>query len=803
MSSELGQSIRRLARAPGFTLTAIAVLALALYTGASIFAFVDAALGRPLPYSDSDRLVVVFGVVPDTCPRCRLSYLDYLDYARLSRSYASLDAFQSTSFSVDADGSASTAAGARVTTGFFRTLGVRPLIGHDFADEPPQGATTVLVSDRVWRTRYGHDPSLIGRTIAMDGTAYRVVGVLPPAFHFAPVGPADYWTVVDPSAFCAARRGCHDLTGIARLRDGISAPGAATETAQIAHQLEQQYADTNRGQRTAVVPLKDVILGDVRPVLVTLLIGAALLLVIALVNVTTLVLIRSDTRRHELAVRAALGASSRRLLGQLLLEASLLVGVSTLIALAGVRWSMGALTRLIPADMLMRLPFLQDVGLGARTIGLVLAITAVIILLLAVAPSIHRIVWRLGADLHDTARGASGRTWSRVGSKLVIVELAAAMMLVTSAALLTETVYRLVHVQLGFDPDRLAVLSVSLAGTHVTSVTQLIAVEQRVLQSAARLPGIEAAAHTSAAPVRANDNTEWIRIVGHPYHGEHDEIVQRVVSADYFQTIRAKLLSGRFFTVADGARAQPVTIINRSLAHRYFGDENPIGRQIGDLTLSNSSLRTIVGVIDDVREGPVESELWAAEYHPYEQRPRPVFVLVVRTSIDPHVVLPTLTAAVSAAGVGIVTSTPSTIDDRIATSPAVYLHRSLATIGGAFATISSVLGLVGLYGVVSYSVSRRTRELGIRVALGAGRGQVVRMVLAETAWVTGTGIGAGVLATVITGRFLRALLFGVHPWDPVTIVLAATAMTAAAAVAGYIPGRRAAGVDPMNALRFD
>jgi macrolide transport system ATP-binding/permease protein len=797
-------AIRRLTKTPSFAVMAILVLSLAMCASVSMFAFVDAALIRPLPYANRGRLVAIFGSVPGTCPRCRLSYLDYLDLTRLTRAYRLIEAFKDTEFTVGTGNAATAAAGARVSAGFFRTLGVHPAVGSDFPPNPhPAGPDrVVLLSDALWRTHYGADENVLGKRATLDGESYLVIGVLPRAFHFAPVGPADYWALVDPSEFCAQRRGCHDLTAIAELRDGVTVAAAAADTTQIAHQLEQQYPESNHGQSVEVMPLAEAILGDIRPILLSLLAGAALLLLIALVNITSLLLIRADSGRRDMAIRTALGASRARLVQQAFADGAVVVGVSSILGLTSARWMITLLKGLIPSDMLVHLPFLRDLRMSVHTAIFGMSVAATALLLFGVAPGAHRAITAVPLELHGGTR-TGGRTWRRLGSKLVAIELATATMLLVGAGLLGQSMYRLLHVDLGFQPHGLTTVMVNLSGAGLRTQAQVVTVARQVVRSVSALPGVRAVGHTSMRPVQSLGNTEWIRVVGHPFHGEHNEVNERIVSADYLQTLGASLWRGQFFSDAQDASTPNVTIINRTLADRYFHDEDPIGRQLGDIDVSPGSIRTVVGVVNDVREGPVDSEIWPAEYRPFNQRPRVGFTLVVRAASKVSALLPAITNAVTSSGVGLAVSGESTLDDQISASPSIYLHRSLALIIGGFSAMAFVLGIVGLYGVIAYSVSQRTREIGVRMALGAEQAAVSSLVLSEAGWLTIFGIGAGLVVAIAAARLMRTLLFGVQPLDPATLLLVSLVMAGAALLASYIPARRAAAVNPIEALRAE
>ncbi len=797
-------SIRQLRKNPGFTSTAIFMLALGMCASVAIFAFVDAALLKPLPYRNPSRLVGVYESIP-LCPQCNLSYLDYLDWKKLNTVFSSLEAYQHNGFIVNTPAGAQAARGARVSDGFFRTLGVTPVLGRDFyaGEDLPGAPRTVLVSYAAWQKRYGGRRDVLGQAVTLDGATNIIIGVLPSEFHFAPAEPAEFWTALHASNECEKRRSCHNLYGVARLKDGISIQTALAGTALIARQLEKQYPDSNRGQGASVISLTEVIAGNIRPILLVLLSGAGLLLLIAGVNVASLLLVRSDGRKREMAVRSALGASPARLIGQFVTEGLVLVAAGSILGLVFARWAMQVLMRLIPTDMMARASYLRGLGLNVRVVAFAGAISLLAAVLFSMTPTLHFSLSELRAGLAEGSRGSAGNTWRRLGSKLVVLELATAMVLLVCAGLLGQSFYRLLHVYIGLQPDHLAALDVAAPQSSYGKDEQAIALGRQIASGIASLPGVKSVGMSSQLPISGNGNTTWIRLLGRPYHGEHNEVNQRDVSADYFTTLRAKLLRGRYFTDAEDESKPRVVVINKALARQYFPGEDPIGKKIGDTDLSPKSITEIIGIVDDIREGSLNSDIWPAVYYPFNQSPDTYFSLVVRTSQTEQALLPTMIASIRQIDPGIVTSPGVTMRQIIEDSPAAYLQRSSAWLVGAFAALALLLGAVGLYGVVAYSVSQRTREIGVRMALGAQRGTVYRLILKEAGGLTALGIVIGLGCSVAAATLIRGLLFGVRSWDVPTLAAVAAVLAVSALVASYIPARRAASVNPVEALRAE
>ena len=804
LTQDLRFTLRQLRKNPGFTATGILMLALGMCASVAIFAFVDAALLQPLPYRDPSTLVGVYEHTPQ-CPRCNLSFQDFVDWKKLNKVFTSLDAYNDTGFIVTTPSGVEPAPAARVSAGFLRTLGVAPALGRDFyaGEDKPGAPRTVMLSHATWQKRFGGKPDVVGQTVTLNSTSYVVIGVLPADFHFAPAGPAEFWTMLDGDNPCERRRSCHNLYGVARLKDGVSIQNALADTTLIAQQLEKQYPDSNHGQGAAVSSLTEVIVGSIRPILLVLLGGAGLLLVIACVNVASLLLVRAESRRREMSVRSALGASRVRLIRQFVTEGLVLVAAGSALGLSAAGWTMQVLTRLIPADMLAGMPFLRGMGLNARVwaFGCVIALLAAA--LFSVTPALRLGFVEMREGLGEGSRGSAGNTWRRLGSKLVVVELATAMVLLVGAALLGQSLYRLLHVDLRFQPEHLATLMVSAPRSVYAKDPQQMALARQILSRVSSLPGVKSAGTVSVLPVSFNGNTDWIRFVGRPYNGQHNEVNEREVSSGYFATIGARLLRGRYFNEDEDESKPKVAIINDALARKYFPGEDPIGKQFGNTDLAPNSLKRIIGIVDDIREGSLDSEIWPAEYLPFNQNPDNDFALVVRTSQAEQSTLAALPAVIHEIDRGIVAFDVGAMEGRIHNSTSAYMHRSSAWLVGCFAALALLLGVVGLYGVIAYSVSQRTREIGVRMALGAEPSSVYGLILKEAGWLTGAGILAGVLCSLAATTLMRKLLFGVESWDVPTLIVVGIVLGVAALAASFIPARRAASVNPVDALRAE
>jgi predicted permease len=797
---DIKYALRQLRKSPGFAVTAVLVLALGVAASVCIFAFVNAALLKPLPYENPSRLVSA-NESSGYCNECNLPYLDYLDWKRANKVFSSFEVWEPTSYLWRNRAGVEARRAGRVSGGFFRTLGVTALLGRVFtdSDDTPGAPRTVVLPYGTWQRDFGGRPDILGQSITLDDLSYTVIGVLPSGFQFA-MRAADFWTTIHDPDSCDQDRACSNTFGIARLKDGASVQAALADTRTIAARLEQEYPVTNTGRGATVKPLKEDIVGEIRPILLVLLSGAGLLLLIACINVASLLLVRAENRKHELALRGALGASRLRLLQQFVTEGVVLVAFGMAFGLAAAYGTMHLLLKLIPERVMRGMPYLQQLGFDSRVWLFACAIAVLAIAVFSITPALRLSISNLRNDLAEGGRSSSGTTWKRFGSNLVAVELAVAMVLLVGAGLLGESFYRLLHVELNFQPDHLATLEID-ASRMTYGNAQGIEFSQRLIDRVSAMPGVISVGHTSILPVTCLCLTRDFRVLGQPWNGEQNED-ERAISPGYFKVLQARLISGRFFTDADDPSKPPVIIINRTLAKLYFPHEDPIGRTIGDQNLSPQSLRKIVGVVDDIREGGLDEQLRPAVYHPFSQGPDGMF-LVVRTAQDPATRLPALVAAVRQIDPNVGVRNEFTMTEHIGDTPTAYLHRASSWIVGGFAALALLLGVIGLYGVIAYSVSRRTREIGVRMALGAQRGSVCLLILKEAGWLTLIGLILGIAGSIAAGMLMRSLLFGVRSWDISILGVVTAVLAASALLASFIPARRAASVNPVEALRSE
>jgi macrolide transport system ATP-binding/permease protein len=802
LRTDLRFALRQLRKNPAFTLTAILVLALGISASLAIFSFVDAALLKPLPYLNPARLIGVYERIP-LCDICNLSYEDFLDWRRLNKSLDSFAVYNRNDLIIGSPTGAERAINGRVSTAFLHTLGLAPILGRDFSEgEDKLGAPRVtILSYATWQSRFGASRDVIGRSTILNNEPYTIIGVLGPDFQFAPMGSVDFFTPLQPETSCEKRRSCHDLYGIGRLKDAATVETASADFALIAAQLEAQYPDSNRGQASNILPLSQVIVGPIRSVLITLLSGSALLLLIAAVNVANLLLVRSEGRRREIAVRTGLGASPARLAAQFITEGALLVLTAATIATLASHWLTQILTALIPQNIRSRMPYFNDLGLHSREWTFIAAVSLAALVLFTLTPVLRLKLTDLRAGLNDSTRSHSGFAWKRLGSHLVIVELATAVILLVGAGLLAKSLYRVLQVDLGMRPSHLATLQIGAPHSSYSTDAQFIQLHDEILRRVSALPGIESASTSSLLPITGG-NTAWIRFADRPFNGEHNDVAERQISPNYFTTLGAHLLAGRFFT-EDDTQAKPLVImVDHSFVQKYYPSKNPIGQQIFYHGPTAKPM-TIVGVIADIKEGAIDAHTWPAIYIPFNQDPDNYFNLVVRTFNDERAILPTLVAAIHQFDRGIMTGDARTMSDQVNNSSAAYLRRSSASLALGFAALALILGIVGLYGVIAYSVSQRTREIGVRIALGAHPRAIHSLILKEAAVLVTIGVALGLAGSIAAAALLQTLLFETKSWDAPTFTAVALLLAISALIAALLPARRAASVNPIEALRAE
>jgi len=799
---------RILINKPAFTLIAVLTLALGIGANTAIFTVVDAALLRGLPYRDSERLVQVWETRRiGEINQLDASYPDYVDWSRATDvmegtcGYTGWDG----SFTLTGQGEPERIDGARVTANFFSVLGVAPVLGRTFlVDEDLSSAPrTVVMSYALWRRRFGADANIVGHSIVLDGNGYTVLGVLPGSFQFAPMGKAELWVPLRPSEQQLNHRFMHWLDVIARLKPGVSLVQAQARMDTIGASIEHDNADTHTGAGLKLVPLHEQIIGSLGSLLLIIFGALGCVLLIACANVANLLLARATARRQEISVRLALGATRSRLLRQLLTESVLLAAIGGVVGLLLALLGSKLLIAAIPSAQLDSMPYLQGLTLNLRVFGFAFLLTLLTGLLFGVVPA-----WQsLSHDIHDAlkegGRNAAGTRRRRFSSVLVVTEIALALVLTVAAGLLIKSTLRLLQVKLGFQPERLLTVQLELPGSKYSSDEKDIAFHQQLLSRIAALPGVASVGSVNWLPLQGGPG-DLLRVEGQPppAASELPKCMTHVVSADYFRTMGIALSRGRYFTDHDIQSTPAVVVINRTLARKLFGDEEAIGHRIF-FEGEEPKPFEIVGVVDDERVGQLDEAPVSVVYRPYLQDPWTRLNLVVRTTDEPYSVVNAVRGEVQTLDPNLAIFSVATMEQIIAEQPSTFMRRYPALLLGLFAGVALILAAVGIYGVISCSVSQRTHEIGVRMALGARPTDVLKSVVGEGMKLTLIGVALGLTASLLLTRLLASLLFEVSATDPRMFVLISLLLSLVALVACWRPAWRATKVDPLTALRTD
>jgi putative ABC transport system permease protein len=798
---------RMLLRSPGFTLVAVLTLALGIGANTAIFTVVNAVLLRPLPYPQPDRLVLLTEHWA-RFPVLSVSYENYKDWRDQSHSFELVGAARNANLTLTGAGDPDRLQGQVVSASFFDLLGVKPVIGRVIlsADDRPDSAPVAMLSYGLWQRRFGGAADVLGRSVTLDNNPYTVIGVLPPGFEF--LLPADVLVAMEPWAKTLPDdRSWHPgIQPIARLRPGVTLEQARSEMALIAKRLEQQYPLYDTGVGANVNLLHDQIVQNARPALLVLLAAVALVLLIACVNVANLLLSRATNREKEIAIRAALGAGRARVIRQLLTESVLLGLAGGALAVAFAFGGLAPLLKLAGTSLPGTINIRIDLPVLAFTAGLSL-LTGI---LFGLAPALQSTRMDLREELNQNTRGTTGGAGrSYVCRALVISEVALAMILLVGAGLLIQSFLRLSTVAPGFSPDHLLLADVPLSPTVYTKPEQRTAFFDQLLERAQTLPGVRVAGSTTFVPVSGTGGVVHFNIAGRPPKGPHDFIMAgfRYVSPQYLPALGVPLLQGRGLATQDSADSPPVAVINEAMATQFFPGESPLGRklQLGALPDSGAPLMEIVGVVGNVKYA-LGSEPQAEMYLPYTQASIPVLpvltmTVVLRAAGEPQTLVSALREAVHEINSDQPIIKIRTMEQNMGDSVAAPRFRTalLAVLAG----LALFLSVIGVYGVMAYSVSQRTHEIGVRMALGAPARDVLRLVLGQGLRLALIGVAIGGAASLVLSRVMTTFLYGVTATDPLTYFAVAALLTAISLAACYVPARRATEVDPIRALHYE
>ncbi|HEY9427763.1 MAG TPA: ABC transporter permease [Gemmatimonadaceae bacterium] len=807
---DIRYALRKLLRAPGFAIVAVATLALAIGATTAVFSIVNGVLLQPLPYSDPARVVSVSSTGKSGEP-VYMSSLDYIDYRDGSRSFDAMAQYTRESVNLTGSGvQPLRLSEARVGARFFDVLGVRAQRGRFFtaSEDSPDAPKVVVISDALWRGRFGADQGVLGKSISLDDEPYTIVGVAGPELRF-PEQP-DVWVpyVFQPYELDPNARGGHSLWGIARVKPGVSIASASSELAGIAKNLAAKFPDSNTGFGAMAEPLRDRIVGNVRPALLAMLGAVGLVLLIACANVANLLLVRAAGRESEMAVRTALGAGSSRIVRQLVTESVLLALAGAALGVVLASWAVSAVVAFGPRG----LPRLAEVAVDGRVLLFAAGVALLTGVLFGLAPAIQAARSSTGQSLRDGPRGSSSGGAQRTRNALVVVEMALAVMLLIGAGLLMRSFIRLVNVNPGFRTEQLVTFNVTLPDAKYPFDRHRLAFTRELQGSLGQLPGTKDVAVSFGRPMERMGIITAFEVEGRAASTPDNRSISAVqpVSPEYFSALAIPLVRGRLYTASDNRRdAPPVVVINRELARRYFASEDPIGKRI-TLGMSHDTAGPgtpvaaggeIIGIVGDVKQLGLDSDAGPMTYVPFSRAPLNHVSVLVRSSADPRLLESEIRTRVRELDPNLPIFDLSTMKQVL--SDSVSQPRFYLLLLGAFAGVALLLAALGVYGVISYAVSQRTRELGIRIALGASEERVVRLVLSSGFFLALAGVSAGLLTSLYSTRLLRTLLFDVPPTDPLTFIAVALLLILVAALAALIPARRAASVNPVIAMRAE
>jgi putative ABC transport system permease protein len=814
--------VRMLRKNPGFTAVAVLTLALGIGATTAIFAVVNTVLIRPLPFRGSSSLVMLWENFP-SCTRCPFSAPDFTFFQRSQNSFKSMGIFQNKEFDISGNGQPERVMAARVSASIFPMLGIEPLLGRTFTpEEDTPGSNVVLLGYGLWQRRYASDKGIIGRSIEIDRQPYTVVGVMPRSFAFpvAPIvvgiisssHPADLWV---PMALTRTELegwgNMYNSDVIARLKPGTTIAQADSEAELLSNRLTALYPPAvmkalNVARiRVAVYSYQQEVAGPVREPLLVLMAAVGLVFFISCTNVATLMLSRAATRHREIAVRTALGATRTRVIRQLLTEGLLLAVTGGALGLIVARWGMSLLLSLVPPDI----PLPQQVSIGAVVVLFVGGISIITALLFGLAPALQLSSLPFQQGLQEGGRSAtSGRTRQRLRGVLVTIEFAMALVLLVGAGLLIRSFAKLVETNPGFRPDNVLTLSLPLPYSAYPKAPPIRSFYEQLLEQIAGLPGVAAAGFSNDLPLESRDS-EAFQIEKSDSSTINRSQAATWVLGNYFEATGISLLKGRWFTPEDRADSQSVAIISQTLARRFWPNEDAVGKRIRWGTSPKLPWRTVVGVASDVNDS---RGLRARVYMPYLQVPDETVQenvvgewrsmnLAIRTRTDPEALASAVVGRIHSLDPELAAAHIRTMTQILSSS--VAAPRFNTVLLGIFGGVAMFLAVIGVYGVLAYMVTEQTHEIGIRTALGAERGEILRLVLKQGAKLAGAGVAIGLFAALGLTRLLRGLLYGVTVTDPVTFASVAILLMTAALIACYIPARRAMRVDPAVALRHE
>ncbi len=803
---DLRYGLRMLIKNPGFTLVAVIALALGIGANSAIFSVVNTVLLRPLPYKEPDRLVMVWEDASKRgYPRDTPAVANYIDWRNQNQVFEGMAALADQSFNLTGVGDPERIDGRRVSANLFTLLGVDPVLGRPFvAEEDQPGAEkVVMISHGLWRRRFNSDAGIVGKSLNLNGESYRVVGVMPQHFQF-PSPEVELWVPIAFTPQQMANRGSHYLQVIARIKPGVTLGQAQAEMSGIAARLSQQYPNQNTDLGAVVTPLHEHLAGDIRPALLVLLGAVGFVLLIACANVANLLLARAAVRQKEIAVRLALGASRARLIRQFLTESVLLALIGGSFGLLLSVWGINLLKNFVPQSISQA----KAISIDMKVLVFTLLVALVTGLIFGLAPALQASSFNLNETLKEGGRdSASGSRGHRIRSLLVIAEVAVSLILLIGAGLLINSFLRLRNVDPGFRSDNLLTMSIVLPPLKYQEHERRSAFYTELVGRIEALPGVKSAAVTNWIPLVRQGDSIGFSIEGRPDAGpgQRPSVVTRVVHPHYFRTMGIQLLQGRELGEQDRVDSPAVALISETMARRFWPGEDPAGKRItpsNPATAGPDDWITIIGVVKDVRQFDLIADPKPQMYLSYAQAgffaPRN---LIVSTSVEPLSLADAVRRTVWEIDKDQPVSNIRTMEEVL--SESIARQRFSMLLLGIFAALALVLAAVGIYGVMSYSVAQRTREIGLRMALGAQPRDVLKLVVGQGLKLVLIGVGLGLVAAFILTRVMTSLLFGVSATDPTTFITISLVLISVALLASFFPARRATKVDPMIALRYE
>jgi putative ABC transport system permease protein len=760
---------------------------------------------RPLPYQNSERLVWIWETNPASDIKTEpASMPNFNDWRTQNQSFEGIAGFTNAAMTLTGEGNEpERIPGMLVTASFFPVLGTQPFMGRSIREEEngEKGARVVILSYGLWQRRFGGDPGIVGKTVTISSSPYEVIGVMPQGFkNPAPAErkPAEMWIPL-AMRFEPELRRSDFMDVVARLKPNVTLEQARAEMKTITSRLEQQYPDTNTGWSTLVIPLQERIVGDVRPAIWVIVGVVGFLLLIACANVANLLLARSAARQQEIAVRRALGAGRMRLVRQFLTESVLLALAGGVLGALIAMWGVELLVRLSPGNI----PRLDEVRLNWQVLLFTLGVSILTGVIFGLIPALHSTNPNLTESLKEGGRSSTeGLRGARLRNSLVVAEIAIALVLLVGAGLMIKSFMRLQGVDPGFKPERILALDLSMPAAKYKEPAQNVAFMEQLVSRVERLPGVEKAAATAALPFTGGAVLAFT-VEGRPDPppSQEPDAEYRVVTPQYFDTMGISLVRGSLFTEQHANGTPAVAIINETLARKHFPGEDPIGKRINLGNPQTSPWRTIIGIVRDVHQKALDEAPYPQMYAPYAQSPRASMTLVARTSSDPSAIVPAIRNELAALDKDQPLYNVRTMEQVM--SESIARQRFSMLLIAVFAGVGLVLASVGIYGVMSYAVAQRTHEIGVRMALGASAGDVLKMVVRQGMVMALIGTGLGLIAAFLLSRVIASLLFDVSATDPLTYLLISALLIGVALLACLIPARRATRVDPMVALRYE